>query len=87
MNITESPDEYSINVHSSRGLKEFQFDHIFLPDHGQERVFEDTHVSNQYRDHYGNSSPSCRILYNLLLMVIMSVSLPMARPALGRLTL
>ena len=45
-NITESPDEYSINVHSSRGLKEFQFDHIFLSDHGQERVFEDTHVSN-----------------------------------------
>lgn len=46
LNITESPDEYTINVQSSRGLKEFQFDHIFLSEHGQEMVFEDTHVSN-----------------------------------------
>lgn len=50
LNITESPDEYSINVHSSRGLKEFQFDRIFLPDHGQGMVFEDTHVSNGCRE-------------------------------------
>ena len=44
-NICKSPDEYTINVASSRGLKEFQFDQIFMPDSTQEKVFEDTNVS------------------------------------------
>ncbi|KAJ8029772.1 Kinesin-like protein KIN-14I [Holothuria leucospilota] len=40
--IVKAPDEYSINVESNRGNKEFQFDHIFMPDSSQEDVFEDT---------------------------------------------
>ncbi|XP_064607876.1 myosin-10-like [Liolophura sinensis] len=40
--VVKSPDEYSIHVESSRGLKEFQFDQIFMPDSSQEKVFEDT---------------------------------------------
>ena len=30
MSCVKSPDEYSINVESSRGLKEFQFDQVFM---------------------------------------------------------
>ena len=87
LNITESPDEYSINVHSSRGLKEFQFDRIFLSDHGQETVFEDTHVSSGSRENPVMIAIFLyRILYNLLLMDTMCVSLPMARLGLGRRT-
>ncbi|XP_064618815.1 myosin-9-like isoform X3 [Lineus longissimus] len=40
--VIRSPDEYTINVETNRGLKEFQFDNIFMPDHSQEKVFEDT---------------------------------------------
>ena len=42
--VLQSPDEYSINVESSRGTKEFNFDRIFMPEHSQEQVFEDTYV-------------------------------------------
>ncbi|PVD19886.1 hypothetical protein C0Q70_20379 [Pomacea canaliculata] len=41
--IVKSPDEYTIQIASQRGLKEFQFDQIFMEDVTQERVFEDTH--------------------------------------------
>ncbi|XP_074649983.1 uncharacterized protein LOC141905115 [Tubulanus polymorphus] len=40
--IIKSPDEYTININSNRGLKEFQFDQIFMPESSQEKVFEDT---------------------------------------------
>ncbi|XP_071845091.1 uncharacterized protein [Apostichopus japonicus] len=40
--IVQAPDEYSIAIDSNRGKKEFQFDHIFMPDASQEDVFEDT---------------------------------------------
>ncbi|XP_013381307.1 nuclear mitotic apparatus protein 1 [Lingula anatina] len=41
--VLKSPDEYTVQVDSKRGLKEFQFDQIFMPEHSQEKVFEDTH--------------------------------------------
>ncbi|ELU03973.1 hypothetical protein CAPTEDRAFT_167295 [Capitella teleta] len=40
--VVKSPDEYTVQVESQRGLKEFQFDSIFMPESGQEKVFEDT---------------------------------------------
>ncbi|XP_071794114.1 uncharacterized protein [Asterias amurensis] len=40
--IIKAPDEYSIEIQSTRGLKEFQFDHIFMPESTQADVFEDT---------------------------------------------
>ncbi|XP_056022835.1 uncharacterized protein LOC125649969 isoform X2 [Ostrea edulis] len=40
--VIKSPDEYTINVESSRGTKEFQFDAIFMEDSTQEKIFEDT---------------------------------------------
>jgi hypothetical protein len=43
--VVKSPDEYTINVESSRGMKEFQFDAIFMEDSTQEKIFEDTNVS------------------------------------------
>lgn len=42
--VTDSPDEYSMHVKGARGIKEFQFDQVFTPEHSQERVFEDTKV-------------------------------------------
>ena len=44
--IVKAPDEYTIQVESNRGNKEFQFDHIFLAGSTQEEIFEDTNVSN-----------------------------------------
>lgn len=44
--VLQSPDEYSINVESNRGLKEFNFDRIFMPENSQDQVFEDTYVSS-----------------------------------------
>lgn len=41
----KSPDEYTVNVESSRGTKEFQFDAIFMEDSTQEKIFEDTNVN------------------------------------------
>ncbi|XP_041465181.1 myosin-10-like [Lytechinus variegatus] len=40
--IIKAPDEYTIDITSSRGNKEFQFDHIFMPENTQADVFEDT---------------------------------------------
>ncbi|XP_022099013.1 myosin-9-like [Acanthaster planci] len=40
--IVKAPDEYSIEVQSTRGLKEFQYDHVFMPETTQAEVFEDT---------------------------------------------
>ncbi|XP_072167094.1 uncharacterized protein [Diadema setosum] len=40
--ILKAPDEYSIEVAGGRGTKEFQFDHVFMPESSQEDVFEDT---------------------------------------------
>ncbi|XP_050403052.1 myosin-2 heavy chain [Patella vulgata] len=42
VSVINSPDEYSLNITTSRGLKEFQFDQVFLENSSQERVFEDT---------------------------------------------
>lgn len=50
--IVQAPDEYSIAIDSNRGKKEFQFDHIFMPDASQEDVFEDTNVSHIWFWHY-----------------------------------
>ena len=41
----KSIDEYSISVEGQRGLKEFQYDQVFMEDSTQERIFEDTNVS------------------------------------------
>ena len=41
----KSVDEYSISVNSQRGLKEFQYDQVFMEDSTQEKIFEDTNVS------------------------------------------
>ena len=43
--VLKSTDEYSISVESTRGLKEFNFDRVFMPEQSQEQVFEDTYVS------------------------------------------
>ena len=51
--MLKSPDEYSINVESARGLKEFNFDRIFMPENSQQQVFEDTYVSTHgYSPHH-----------------------------------
>ncbi len=42
----KAPDEYTIQIESGRGNKEFQFDHIFLAGSTQEEIFEDTNVSS-----------------------------------------
>ena len=49
--VVKSPDEYSINVDSNRGLKEFQYDQVFMPEASQEKVFEDTNVGLQLLAH------------------------------------
>ncbi len=46
VSVCKSPDEYTIQVDSSRGMKEFQFDTIFMPESTQDKVFEDTNVSH-----------------------------------------
>lgn len=43
--VIKSPDEYTVVVETPRGPKDFQYDQVFTPDHGQEKVFEDTNVS------------------------------------------
>ena len=42
--VCKSMDEYTLSVASSRGNKDFQYDHVFMPDSSQENVFEDTNV-------------------------------------------
>ena len=32
-------------METNRGPKDFQYDQVFTPEHGQEKVFEDTNVS------------------------------------------
>ena len=44
----KSPDEYTVIVETNRGPKDFQYDQVFTPEHGQEKVFEDTNVSPVY---------------------------------------
>ena len=44
----KSPDEYTVVVDTTRGVKEFQFDSIFMPESTQENVFEDTNVNVTY---------------------------------------
>ncbi|XP_052794090.1 early endosome antigen 1-like isoform X2 [Mya arenaria] len=40
--VLSTADEYSIAVNASRGLKEFQYDQIFMEDSTQEKIFEDS---------------------------------------------
>ncbi|XP_053405776.1 uncharacterized protein LOC123566477 isoform X3 [Mercenaria mercenaria] len=40
--VCKSSDEYTISVEATRGLKEFQYDAIFMEDSTQEKIFEDT---------------------------------------------
>ncbi|KAL8610796.1 hypothetical protein ACOMHN_016779 [Nucella lapillus] len=42
VSVVKSPDEFSVQVMSQRGQKEFQYDQVFLEDSTQEKVFEDT---------------------------------------------
>ena len=42
--VCTSADEYSIAVNSTRGLKEFQYDQIFMENSTQEKIFEDANV-------------------------------------------
>lgn len=44
--VIKSPDEYTLIVETNRGPKDFQYDAVFTPEHGQEKVFEDTNVSS-----------------------------------------
>lgn len=48
--MLKSPDEYTVNVESSRGTKEFQFDAIFMEDSTQEKIFEDTNVNAHFQE-------------------------------------
>ena len=43
--VLKSTDEYTLAVNASRGLKEFQYDQVFMEDSTQEQIFEDTNVS------------------------------------------
>ena len=52
--VIESPDEYTVRVKTSRGIKEFQFDQMFVPEHPQAKVFEDTKVTVSTISHYLN---------------------------------
>lgn len=47
-------------MESNRGNKEFQFDHIFMPDSSQEDVFEDTNVSSVSKFKLGGHSNVCK---------------------------
>lgn len=40
--VCKSQDEYSITVETQRGIKDFQFDQVFMEDSTQEKIFEDT---------------------------------------------
>lgn len=40
--VLKSTDEYTLAVNASRGLKEFQYDQVFMEDSTQEQIFEDT---------------------------------------------
>ncbi|KAL3866569.1 hypothetical protein ACJMK2_043857, partial [Sinanodonta woodiana] len=40
--VVRSVDEYSICVETERGIKDFQFDQVFMEDSSQEKIFEDT---------------------------------------------
>ena len=44
VSVLNSQDEYSIAVQTQRGIKDFQFDQIFMEDSTQEKIFEDTNV-------------------------------------------
>ena len=57
--IVKAPDEYTIEVAGVRGIKEFQFDRIFLADSSQSDVFEDTDVSSKFLLMY--SAAQCNI--------------------------
>ena len=46
--MLKSTDEYTVNVNASRGMKEFQYDQVFMEDSTQEQIFEDTNVSIQH---------------------------------------
>ena len=46
--VCTSADEYSIAVNSTRGLKEFQYDQIFMENSTQEKIFEDANVKNYF---------------------------------------
>ena len=39
-----SPDEYTVDIDTARGVKEFQFDSVFTESHSQADVYEDTSV-------------------------------------------
>ncbi|RUS80622.1 hypothetical protein EGW08_011632 [Elysia chlorotica] len=40
--VLKSTDEYTLAVNATRGLKEFQYDQVFMEDSTQEQIFEDT---------------------------------------------
>ncbi|XP_052283631.1 restin homolog isoform X2 [Dreissena polymorpha] len=40
--VLNSSDEYSLAVQALRGVKDFQFDSVFMEDSTQEKIFEDT---------------------------------------------
>eukprot|EP00730_Choanoeca_flexa_P003788 TRINITY_DN11501_c0_g1_i2.p1 TRINITY_DN11501_c0_g1~~TRINITY_DN11501_c0_g1_i2.p1 ORF type:complete len:1254 (+),score=334.37 TRINITY_DN11501_c0_g1_i2:2090-5851(+) len=41
--VVSAPDEFTIVVNDGTKDEEFQFDSVFMPEHGQEVVYEDTH--------------------------------------------
>lgn len=70
----KSPDEYTVNVESSRGTKEFQFDAIFMEDSTQEKIFEDTNVNILTNVHVFASSFLFLNYYDLLTKLKMSLN-------------
>lgn len=70
----KSPDEYTVNVESSRGTKEFQFDAIFMEDSTQEKIFEDTNVNILTNVHVFASSFLFQNYYDLLTKLKMSLN-------------
>ena len=42
VSVLNSQDEYSISVQTQRGIKDFQFDQVFMENSTQEKIFEDT---------------------------------------------
>ena len=43
--VVKIEDEFSLQLETTRGQKNFQFDHVFGPQDSQENVFEDINVS------------------------------------------
>lgn len=44
--VAKCSDPYTVTIDTPKGQKEFQFDHVFMPEESQEQIFADTKVSS-----------------------------------------